>query len=101
LAAAGMDRDAIRQALFERSARSEAELKRAGRAKGEVASGDEDTFRTSVTTPEDIVVLVAGGHLYGYSAIVPPWVGGHESKPVTLELGKAELNACRIGMEQP
>jgi hypothetical protein len=99
MAGAGMDRDAVRTVLFELSARSEAELKRAGRAKGEVLPGDEDVYRTAVTTPEDIVLLVAGGHLYGYSAVVPPWVGGHESKPVTRELGSAEMNACRIGME--
>ena len=78
LAGAGMDRDAIRGALFELSSRSEAELKRAGRAKGEVLPEDAETFRTAVTTPQDIVILVAGGHLYGYSAVVPPWVGGHE-----------------------
>ena len=94
-----MDRPAIRNALFELSARSEAELKRAGRAKGEVLPGDEQAMRPAVTTPEDIVLLVAGGHLYGYSAVVPPWVGGHESRPVTHQLGRSELNACRIAME--
>jgi hypothetical protein len=99
LARAGLDRDAIREVLFDLSARSEAELKRAGRARGDVVPGDEDTLRGAVTTPEDIVLLVAGGHLYGYSAVVPPWVGGHESKPVTRELGNNELNACRIVME--
>lgn len=96
---AGLDRATVRHELFELSARSEAELKRAGRAKGEVLPGDEASFRRAVTSPDDIVVVVAGGHLYGYSAVVPPWVGGHESKPVTRELGNAELNACRIEME--
>lgn len=97
LARAGLDRAAVRRELFERSVRSVAELKRAGRVRGDVEPGDEDERRPSVERPEDVVLLVAGGHLYGYSAVVPPWVGGHESKPVTLELGKAELNACRIG----
>ena len=98
LARAGRDRDAIRAALCDLSARSLADLKRAGRARGEIEPGDEDISRPSVEHPEDIVLLVAGGHMYGYSAIVPPWVGGHESKAVTLELGRAELNACRIGV---
>jgi hypothetical protein len=98
MARAGMDRDAVRAALFELSARSVADLKRAGRVRGDVEPGDEDVRRTSVERPEDIVLLVAGGHLYGYSAVVPPWIGGHESKPVTVELGRAELNACRIGV---
>jgi hypothetical protein len=98
LARAGLDRDAIRAALFDLSARSVADMKRAGRIRGEVEPGDEDDRRHSVQRPEDIVVLVAGGHLYGYSAVVPPWIGGHESKPVTVELGRADLNACRIGV---
>jgi hypothetical protein len=98
MARAGMDRDAVRAALSELSARSVADLKRAGRVRGDVEPGDEDVHRTSVERPEDIVLLVAGGHLYGYSAVVPPWIGGHESKPVTVELGRAELNACRIGV---
>ncbi|MGH9093297.1 MAG: hypothetical protein ACRDZR_18240 [Acidimicrobiales bacterium] len=97
LASAGMDRAAVREELFERSARSVADLKRAGRVRGEPEPGDEEERRRAVEQPDDIVVLVAGGHLYGYSAVVPPWVGGHESKPVTRELGQAELNACRIG----
>jgi hypothetical protein len=99
LARAGLGRAAIREELFEMSARSEADLKRAGRAQGAIVPGDEATLRLAVTSPADIVLLVAGGHLYGYSAVVPPWVGGHESKPVTRELGSVELNACRITME--
>jgi hypothetical protein len=97
LAGAGMDRAAVRRALFERSARSVADLKQAGRLRGDPEPGDREVSRTAVEHPDDIVVLVAGGHLYGYSAVVPPWVGGHESKPVTRELGRAELDACRIG----
>lgn len=97
LAGAGMDRAAVREELVRRSARSVADLKRAGRLRGDPEPGDEEATRTAVEDPDDIVLLVAGGHLYGYSAVVPPWVGGHESKPVTKELGKAELDACRIG----
>lgn len=101
LAEAGMNRSDVRRALYELARRSVAELKRAGRARDEVEPGDDDSWWGAVNEPEDIVLLVAGGHLYGYSAIVPPWVGGHESKPVTLELGHADLQACRIRLEGP
>jgi len=100
LARSGMGRDDVRAALCERSVRSVADLKRAGRVRGDIEPGDEDALRPSVERPQDIVLLVAGGHLYGYSAVVPPWIGGHESKPVTVELGRAELDACRIGAEK-
>lgn len=96
---AGLDRAAIRSSLWELSQRSVADLKRAGRVAGDIERGDEKRYRSAAETPEDILLVVAGGDLYGYSAVVPPWVGGHESKPVTLQLGSAELNACRIILE--
>lgn len=86
LAGAGLDRAAIRQELYERARRSAADLKRAGRLPGPPAHGDGEDHRHAVSRPEDILVTVAGGHLYGYSAVVPSWVGGHESTPVTQAL---------------
>lgn len=97
---AGMNRSSICMELWERSKRTVTELKGAGRIPGPVEVGDELRVRHSVDRPEDIVLVVAGGDLYGYSAVVPPWVGGHESKPVTVELGSAELNACRVILEE-
>ncbi|MBA2450480.1 MAG: hypothetical protein H0V51_20890 [Chloroflexi bacterium] len=74
----------VRRFLAERARRSVADLKRAGRLAGAVEPADEDHWRGAVDSPEQILIVVAGGHLYGYSAVVPPWVGGHESIPITL-----------------
>jgi hypothetical protein len=89
LAAAGMSRDDVSHELFRLARRTESELRRAGRLHGPVGPDEDTTERTVVPRPEDIVLVVAGGHLYGYSAIVPAWVGGHESMAVTLPLDLA------------
>lgn len=86
LSRAGLTRADVQQELFDRAVRSEAELRRAGRLKEAPTPGEESRLRRAVTRPEDILVTVAGGDLYGYSAVVPYWVGGHESVPVTEPL---------------
>lgn len=96
LAGAGMDKADVRGALFRRARRSVADMKRAGRMPGAPAPGDEDEMRVAVHRPEDILVTVAGGNLYGYSAVVPYWVGGHESTPVTEPLSPTEEGRCQI-----
>jgi hypothetical protein len=96
LAAAGLDRAAVRDELFSRARRSIADLKRAGRMPGEPEPGDEQEYRHVVAAPEDILLTVAGGHLYGYSAVVPPWVGGHESRPVTEAVHSNGGAACAL-----
>jgi len=97
MARAGMSRSDVREALFLRARRSLAELRRAGRLPGSSESGDDTTYRTVVPTADDILVVVAGGHLYGYSAVVPSWVGGHESVAVTEEIDDEESARCEIG----
>lgn len=47
------------------------------------------TARVSgLESPDDLLVLVAGGEAGGFSAIVPPWMPGkHSSQPVTRAVG--------------
>ena len=94
MARAGLLKADVRQGLFERARRSLSELRRAGRLADEPEPGDDTTYRTVVPTPDDILVVVAGGHLYGYSAVVPSWVGGHESMAVTEGLDDEESARC-------
>jgi len=98
LARAGLDKPAVRQMLFERAHRSVADLKRAGRIRGAIGEDDGREMRAAVPGPDDILITVAGGHLYGYSAIIPPWIGGHESQPVTKAIAADEA-ACAIDAE--
>ncbi|MFI0367508.1 hypothetical protein ACH35V_06485 [Actinomadura sp. 1N219] len=93
---AGMDKAAVREELFRLARRSVGALRRAGRLPGGPMPDDEGEQRTVVRSPDDILITVAGGDLYGYSAVVPYWVGGHESAPVTEALSAQEAERCRI-----
>ncbi len=99
MARAGMSKSDVREALFLRARRSLTELRSAGRLPSAPEPGDDTTYRTVVPAAEDILVVVAGGHLYGYSAVVPSWVGGHESVAVTEEIDDEGSARCEI--EQP
>ncbi|TDV56421.1 hypothetical protein [Actinophytocola oryzae] len=100
LSGAGYDRAAVQAELFQRARRSVASMKVAGRMPGEVEPGDDDEFRTVVNRPEDILITVAGGDLYGYSAVIPYWIGGSDSQPVTEALTPAEAERCQIPSEE-
>ncbi|TFV91441.1 hypothetical protein [Blastococcus sp. CT_GayMR16] len=89
MARAGLSRADVAEELFRRARRTLTSLRRAGRLSGPVGADEDTVERTVVPRPEDILVLVAGGHLYGYSAVVPAWIGGHESMAVTVPLDLA------------
>jgi hypothetical protein len=98
---AGMGKADVREELFRLARRSVGTLRRAGRLPDapkpdDLMADDEDEMRTVVRRPEDILLTIAGGDLYGYSAVVPYWVGGHESMPVTEALSAQETERCRI-----
>lgn len=90
MAAAGLSKADVREELFQRARRTLADLRRAGRLPDEPEPDDDTTYRSVVPSADDIFVVVAGGHLYGYSAVVPSWVGGHESMAVTQGLDDVE-----------
>lgn len=95
-ARAGLSRRDVQDELHARARRSVADMKRAGRMQGEPQPGDEDEMRLAVNSPDDVLVTVAGGNLYGYSVVVPYWVGGHESRPVTEPLTPEEASRCAV-----
>jgi len=96
MARAGMSRADVREGLFGLARRSVSDLRRAGRLPGEPQTDDDSTYRSVVPSADEILVVVAGGHLYGYSAVVPSWVGGHESVAVTEELDGEESARCVV-----
>ncbi|SHL06075.1 hypothetical protein SAMN05443637_11736 [Pseudonocardia thermophila] len=85
MARAGMRRADVQAELFRRAHRSVADLVRAGRLPPDTPAPAEER-RGVVRRPEDVLVTVAGGDLYGYSAVIPYWIGGHDSTPVTEPL---------------
>jgi hypothetical protein len=51
-----------------------------------VEPGDDKVRVPMLSGPEKITLLVAGGVAGAFSAVVPPWGGGKNSKAVTLEV---------------
>lgn len=85
IAAAGWDRRDVTSFLRQASVRPATDVVHRGRIHPAAVPGNVDQL-FAVDRAEDILVTVAGGHLYGYSAVLPPWVGGRESRPVSVPL---------------
>jgi hypothetical protein len=51
---------------------------------GEILPGDEAKMRPLVETPDDILVVAAGGRAGAFSAFVPGWGSKRSSQAVTV-----------------
>src|SRR5215813_12212889 len=68
IAADGWSKADIRKFVFEHTQNSAAHLKRTGRMPGAVKPEDETALRPVVASPEDILVVAAGGRAGSFSA---------------------------------
>jgi hypothetical protein len=82
----GWSKADIRRFLFEHTQNTLAHLKRTHRMAGAVQPGDEERRRPLVETPEDILVVAAGGPAGAFSAFVPGWGSKRSSQAVTVEV---------------
>ncbi|MFQ5895440.1 MAG: hypothetical protein ACE5JJ_06450 [Nitrospinota bacterium] len=87
LAGAGWKKVEVRRYLHARAQRSVADLKRAGRVAGELAPEDHATFRQAAPSPEDILVVAAGGPAGRFSAVLPGWGAPSMTRAVTRAIG--------------
>lgn len=79
----GFTRTGVQEVLALNAVRKLAELKREGWLPGPCAPGDEHGEVRAVSSPEDILVVCAGGQAGRFSAIIRSWGGSRESLPVT------------------
>jgi hypothetical protein len=79
----GWSRRQVQSFLVENTRRHVADLKRAARLPGEVAPGDETTWRAFFENPDDILIVCAGGRAGSWSACLPGW-GNKWTKAVTV-----------------
>jgi hypothetical protein len=86
IAADGWDKKRIRQFVWERTHNSHAHLKRTQRMAGAILPEDETTMRPLVATPDDILVVAAGGRAGAFSAFIPGWSSSKASRAVTKEI---------------
>jgi hypothetical protein len=85
---AGWSREDVQRFCFENAKSSIAELKRVNIAPGEIKPEDETTMISVVETPEDFIVIAAGGIAGVQSAYIPGWGSKAGSQCVTKEIRK-------------
>jgi len=88
LAKEGWSKEKIRQYCFANTQVSHAELKRIRLMPGEIVPGDESRMKPLVASPEDFIIVAAGGKAGVFSAFVPGWSGKRSSQSVTKEIRK-------------
>ncbi|MBI3329707.1 MAG: hypothetical protein HYZ81_23745 [Nitrospinae bacterium] len=86
IGSSGWSKADIKRFLFEHTQNSIAHLKRTHRMPGEILPQDETTMRPLVPSPEDIIVVAAGGRAGVASAFIPGWGGRGSSQSVTKEI---------------
>jgi len=87
--AAGWSRRDVQTFLLQHCRRRVADLKRAGRLPGEVLPGDETTWRHGFESPEDILIVCAGG-AGSWSAVLPGW-GKKWTRAITTRIERGSV----------
>ncbi len=79
-------KDDVRRYLHPRLKRSLADLKRAGALDGSITDRDEDEFLQLILSPEDIMLVFAGGAEDSHMAVIPSWGPKVSSTSVTRRI---------------
>ena len=85
IAAAGWQKADVRRFVFERARVRRSDWSTVGKARL-AARGDHDRELRALETPDDLLVVAAGGPAGGFGAVVPPWFGT-KSRAVTQAIG--------------
>ena len=85
----GWSKDDIKRYCFEHTQTSQAEMKRIHVMPGDITPEDATTMHTLVESPEDFIVVAAGGRAGVQSAFIPGWGGKRTSQSVIKEIRRA------------
>jgi hypothetical protein len=85
---AGYTREDVKKFVFENSKVSLAVLKRMNLKDGAVTADDEKKMMDLVETPDDLLIIAAGGKAGVQSCYIPGWGGKAGSQAVTKEIRK-------------
>lgn len=85
---AGWSREDVQKYVFENTQSKVADLQRANIRPGPVTAESEKTLMPLVETPQDLLVIAAGGRAGVQSAYIPGWGGKNGSQSVTREIKK-------------
>ncbi len=81
---AGWSKADIRRYVFDRARIRRSEWAAVGKAKAVAEKGDREY--AALTSPDDLIVIAAGGPAGGFGAVIPPWLGT-KSRAVTVPVG--------------
>jgi len=84
IAADGWSKADIRKFIFENTTNTIAHFKQTARMPGAVKPGDETATRPLVQSPDDILVVAAGGRAGSFSCFIPGWASRTSSEAVTV-----------------
>ena len=84
LQSAGWSKADIAEFIFERARIHRREWAEVG--KGSVVRDRGDTVYPAMESPDQLLVIAAGGPAGGFGAVIPPWLG-HKSHAVTMAIG--------------
>jgi hypothetical protein len=85
LVAAGFSKKDVRERLYETARVKRGEWRTVGKA-NVAGRKNEDQIYTAFRSPDDVLVVAAGGPAGGFGAIVPPWYGA-KALAVTARIG--------------
>ena len=88
IAGDGWTKAMIREFLFARTQNSHAHLRRTHQMAGTIQPDDETHMRPLVESPDDILVVAAGGRAGAFSCYIPGWGGKRASQAVTKEVNR-------------
>jgi hypothetical protein len=74
LVAAGWSKRDVRERVFERARIARGEWRAVGKA-AVAARADEGRVYAALRSPDDLLVVAAGGPAGGFGAVIPPWYG--------------------------
>ena len=79
----GWSKKDVREALQPKVRRTLADIKRAGEVSGDVTAENENHWLPLIASPDDIMVIFAGGEERTMSAVIPSWGPKVSSTSVT------------------
>jgi hypothetical protein len=85
----GWDKARVQKFLYEHAVRPLSDLKKGGYIEQPVDSGDEEILVRAVQSPDDILLVVAGGAAGRFSACIPGWASKQACQSVTRSLRDA------------
>lgn len=89
IVAAGWSKRDIREFVFERARVTRGEWRTVGKV-AVAGRRDESRVYTALRSPDDLLVVAAGGPAGGFGMVLPPWYGA-KSLPVTVPVDAQEV----------